>query len=100
LVCSSSITVGEALHTANRLHQGIVSSETEVSTVDQNLQDDYNVDSIVHAAVGILRKRILRTNGLDNEYYSSAEMSLSAQKTFVDPLLYKAVGWLASKKRL
>ena len=52
-------------------------------------------ESIVHDAVGILRKRIIaHTPRLENEYYSYEEMKLTAQKEFVDPLLYKAVRWL------
>ena len=35
---------------------------------------------------------------MTNEYYSSAEMTLEAQKQFVDPLLYKTIAWLTDEK--
>ena len=35
------------------------------------------------------------TRKLDGEYFSPTEMFLQAAKTFVDPLLYKAIVWLA-----
>ena len=95
LVCSSEITVGEALRLANDLDQSL----QEVCD-DTVLQEDTNFceneDGTVHKACGILRKRIAKAQKL-NEYYSSTEMTLQAQKDFVDPLLYKTIGWLTDE---
>ena len=38
------------------------------------------------------------TNKVDNEYYSFEEMSLEAEKDFIDPLLYKFILWLTCKE--
>lgn len=55
-------------------------------------------NSAIHKAIGILRERILKTKRLESEYFSSTEMSLASQKDFVDPLLYKAIGWLSNEE--
>jgi hypothetical protein len=47
-------------------------------------------------AVGILRRGMSQFSAPENEYYSSQEMAMKAK--FVDPLLYKAVGWLTNKE--
>ena len=56
--------------------------------------------SIIHRAIGIHRRRLNKTKKkLDNEKYSSTEMSLKATTEFVDdPLLYKAIGQLTNEK--
>ena len=64
-------------------------------------EDDSRVDEevIVHQAVGILRKRMSMTSKLEGEYFSPAETSLEEQRNFLDPLLYKAVGWIMDGKK-
>ncbi|WAR03699.1 hypothetical protein MAR_010257, partial [Mya arenaria] len=78
LVCSKDVTVGEALRDYKD---------------DEDIEIDLATDeSIVHKAVCVLRRRNLRnTETLDSEYFSVDEMSLSSQKKFVDPLLYKMI---------
>ena len=55
-------------------------------------------ETLLHQAAGILRRRILHTTKLDNEYYSFEEMSLKAEKDFIDPLLYKFILWLTCEE--
>ena len=57
-------------------------------------ESQWSEETIIHAAVGILRDKLKGTKNLDKEYFSSAEMSLDAALEFVDPLLLKVVGWL------
>ena len=97
LVCSSDITVGEALRLANELNQSLQEVQDEhVLLQDPNVSE--NDERIVHKAIGILRERVIAKSGrLEKEYYSSTEMTLLAQTEFVDPLLYKAIGWLSDE---
>jgi hypothetical protein len=99
LVCSSDITV-----------KGVLIKERDLSHDLKNIQiaNDVSMErdgslhlddsSIIHHAVGILRQRMKETKELDSEYYSAEEMSLKAEQDFVDPLLYKAIGWLTNEK--
>ena len=45
----------------------------------------------------MLIRRLKNTKKLDNEYYVYTEMSLKAAKEFVDPNLYKTIGWLTNE---
>ncbi|KAH3835294.1 hypothetical protein DPMN_108644 [Dreissena polymorpha] len=48
--------------------------------------------------MGILRKRIIEINPKFDDFFNApAEIKLSDQKQFVEPLLYKAVCWLHDK---
>lgn len=67
-----------------------MTDQSQPATSSQTLADEI----ILHQAAGILRSRILHTKMLDNEYYSFEEMSLEAEKDFIDPLLYKFILWL------
>ena len=58
-----------------------------------------NEESIIHQAVGILRKRISNTEKVNDEYFSPNETTLEAQRNFVDPLVYKFVGWLMNEQK-
>lgn len=95
LVCSSDITVGDALHLANDLDQSLQDVCDETFLQDSEVSE--SEDRTVHKACVILRQRIATTQKLDNEYYSSNEMTLQAEKEFVDPLLYKTIGWLTDE---
>lgn len=96
LVVSTSITVGDAIRKAHVLEKHVMlQQEDEVQACEEKLLDE---DSIVHKAVGILRKRISLIQSPQNEYFSSSEMTLQELKNFVDPLLYKTVGWLTNKQ--
>jgi len=91
LICSNQVTVGDALRDYKELEQSCYDADEEEIEVD--IETD---ESIVHKAVGILRRRILaNTETVEKEYFSDEEMSLSSQKKFVDPLLYKMICWMS-----
>ena len=97
-VCSNDISVGDALHKANELTK-LLEASADMDTGDfEQTPVQMTDESIVHQAVGILRKRIMQTKPLDNKYFSSDEMSLDAMREFVDPLLYKSIVWFQDKK--
>ena len=98
LVCSCDITVGTALRKANEL----VTVLREVSDVTDQSQPETHTqmrtdETLLHQAAGILRRGILHTTKLDNEYYSFEEM-LKAEKDFNDPLLDKFILWLTCEE--
>ena len=99
LVCSSTIRVGEALQKANQLAQVLRSIEDDDENNDSSDHNYVSDDSIIHQAVGILRRRIISKKETFLEYYSPDETSLKSQKAFVEPLLYKALGWLVYPKQ-
>lgn len=106
LVCSKFVSVDEMLLKVQELSETL----TEIS-YDTNIEDDelYSTNStgscgkesdevIIHRAIGILRRTFLQTEEPTDEYYSSNEMTVEAQKAFLHPLLLKAIGWLVSDK--
>lgn len=101
LVCSSDITIKDAILKANELAKGIrdVSENAELSSLSSNTQESVNESTIIHKAVGILRREISKCKDkrLKEEYYSSKEMTLKAMRQFVDPLLYQVIGWLTNE---
>ena len=98
LVCSKEITVSDALRKAHGLSE--IPEYSNLMDEDQEAESENQLseERIVHAAVGILRRRMKCTTKLTDEYYSSTEMSLEAAYKFVDPLLYKAIAWLGNKE--
>lgn len=94
LVCSKLITVGEVLLKAELLvdvvqEMNVTNNQTEV------IEQEDETDIILHKAAGILRKSMTKTKKLENEYFSFDEISLKAEKEFIDPKLYKFIAWLA-----
>jgi len=59
--------------------------------IDENANDL----SMLHETAVLLRKHIKQTNGLNNEYFSKAELQLEHQANFVHPLLMKFISWIA-----
>lgn len=98
LVCSSEITVGEALFKAHDLMQVLKALPGETEQCKETVSSGASEESIIHEAMGILQRRILTTEKLEDEYYSADEMTTEAQNKFLDPLLLKALGWLTSPK--
>ena len=86
LVCSSDISVEEALSKANELAKillevGRDTNEFQLSSFFEpygSIPDE----AIVHSAIGILRRKLQNVARLENEYYSAKEMTLKAQKEF------------------
>lgn len=96
LVCSSEITVGEAICQAHDIMKVLKESEPP-DKFPENVSSA-SEETIIHEAMGILQERIMATEKLDEYYYSADEMTAKDQKTFLDPLLLKALGWLTSPK--
>ncbi|WAR01041.1 hypothetical protein MAR_025413 [Mya arenaria] len=104
IVCSRELSVDEALCKAVSLEKSLNEMQ-EQSDLDTSLKESFeNSDAkdvaILHEAATILRKRIKHTKGLQNEYYSSDELSLENQRDFLDPLLVRFVTWLSAKSKL
>lgn len=97
LVCDSTITVGDALKKISELVSTLGNDSEEQLTTHNEF--DINEESLVHTAVGILRRRIetRQSQTRNDTYASSDDMTMAALKNFVDPLLYKAIGWLTNK---
>ena len=98
LVCSSALRVDDLLRKINQL----VKSGRERNHLAHASKDFEQIcipndEELIHQAVGLIKARLRECKRLDKtEYYSSEEMSLKAQQSYVDPLLYKVVGWLSS----
>lgn len=95
-VCVNTISVGDALSKIHNLSV-LVQNLEEESEFESQISIDQSDDSIIHRAIGILREKMKGFRKLDDEYYSSQEMSNEDSRKFVDPLLYKAVGWLTDE---
>ena len=94
-VCSNKVSVGEALKKAQELV--MLLKEEETGSVGDTLED-LTEDSIIHQAVGILRRRIEAIKDIKGEYHSPEETTMEELKKWTDPLLYKTVCWLTNKQ--
>jgi hypothetical protein len=97
LVCSGKITVDEVLRKALTLAH-VLNEVIDEGAESDNEVDDITEDSIVHQAVGIWRRRYSQIQKLDGEYYSPADMAADKLNNWIDPLLYKTIGWLTDKQ--
>ena len=97
IVCSAEITVGDALAQVAQLNRSIEEREQPMITPaspDERADDE----SVVRAAIGILRRRMLAMKTPPNDTYCSPDdISIELLKESVEPLLYKAIGWLTNK---
>ena len=104
LVCSNVMKVEDALSKYFQLEKSFQEvSEQEVckSALCDSFIDSESADaSILHQAADILRNRISKTEGLQQEYFSPDELSLEAQCDFLDPLLLRFINWLSCKTKL
>ena len=66
---------------------------------DSVIDSESDEASILHQAATILRQRISKTKGLGQENYSPNELSLDAQRDFLDPLLLRFMNWLSCKTK-
>ena len=89
LVCSSDINVGDALMKANQLQKKM--KDSEICDDLNNNEPEMPEDAIVHRAIGILRRRIEVIKDLNDQYYSSDEMTIESLQKFIDSLLYDAI---------
>ena len=97
IVCSDEISVGDALAKVHDLTTMLEDEYEEINLGQTDAVEVNDDESIVHMAVGILRKRMKETKKIDEEYFSSKEIAVDTLKDFVDPLLYKTLGWLSSE---
>jgi len=97
LVCSSSLTINDAVTKSKEMEQ-VIQDDNECS-YDKLPESEGDTDeAVVHKAIDILRRRIIENNPkLDDFFYAPGEIKLSDQKQFVEPLLYNAVCWLHDK---
>lgn len=104
LVCSQGVTVDKALVKSVQLQKSLndITEQNEFETIlSESINDsDANELSVVHEAAAILRRRIMLTEGLDQEYFSSMEIGLTTQRDFLDPLLVRFITWLGSESKL
>ena len=99
LVCASDMSVGEAVRKANGLDRKTMSCVNYSLSKDINERETQVSDEVIlHKAAGVLRPVMKHTSRLESEYYSSDEMTLHAQKQFVQPLLVKFLSGLTNEK--
>jgi len=97
LVCSSSLTINDAVTKSKEMEQ-VIQDDNECSYDELPESEDDTDEAVVHKAMGILRRRIIENNPhLDDFFYAPEKIKLSDQKQFVEPLLFKAVCWLHDK---
>lgn len=92
-VCSHTISISDALAKVSEVSSTLRDIEIEEDCIAEERLEP-NEDTIIHMAIGILRRRLSQIEHSKTEYYSSHDMNLQVLKDFVDPLLYKALGWL------
>ena len=102
IVCSSSMTVGDALWKAAAL-QNIVNMtmEPESDGIDCQRSVDIKVDEqhILHSAAGILRREMSHVQDSSQFYESSTKISMKHCADYVPPKLYDFISWLLDEKK-
>jgi hypothetical protein len=98
LIFSSSVTLSDALKATSDLKQRLkdVQCENFESLMDDDVEDEPNVYTSLHKAVGLLRQAILAIEHT-NEYPASNEVSIEASEAFVPKHLAVAMKWLIDK---
>ena len=100
LVCS--ITIEDPLLKTVSLKNTLstVTEDNPELIADASLSEPIYELSILHQAAKIQRERVLKTKKLENEYFAPEEVTLEAQKAFLDPMLLRFVMWLSCNKKL
>ena len=97
-VCSSSVTVGDALGKASELQTEIKESE-ESMLADTSLDCKENEENVVlHRAAGILRASMTNIDDMTNEYVGSDGIKVESCRNFVPDILYDFITWCTSSK--
>ena len=100
MVCSSSLNIDEALCKADLLEKDLIAVQ-EQNDLESSMTETFEYSeehdlSVLHKAALIPRNRLMKsTNSLDNEYFSSSEISLQSQRKFLDHHLMLFVKWLS-----
>ena len=104
LVCASDVKVEGALSKFFKLEQSLKDQQEHddctSALCDSFIDSESDEASVLYQAASILRQRISKTTGLQQEYYSANELSLEAQHSFIDPLLLKFMNWMFCKTKL
>lgn len=95
LVCSDVLPVGDII--ARVIENKGNFSESSDDEMEETPVIKETDEVIAHKFVEMIRRRTKYTKLIKNEFYSAGEMNLKSWQEFVDPLLYKTIGWLADK---
>lgn len=98
LVCSSSVTVGDALKKASELQSELEESDRPmIEDESVNFVQD-NENLILHRAAGILRERMRTIETKRDEYVGSDGIKVEECRKFVPDTLYDFISWCTSTK--
>ena len=96
LVCSSDITVSDALKTVVQLQVHVnEGGECELQSTGEGSDDDIVV---LHKAAGIIQNSISSLTFQSQWYDPSGKINVSESKAFVPNALYNFIAWCTSKK--
>ncbi len=94
-VISSKVSLGDALKIATKMKADLHIYKEHTPVEERSRETDL---SLVHRAMGIIRREMKDIPNLKSEYYPTCdELSLTASAAFVPPLLYQAILWLIEK---
>ena len=98
IVLSSKITLNDAIKAATKLKEQLKESQIDCDSEFDILDtDERDIKSLIHSAVGCLRKEMEKMTSKDY-YPNAAETSLEHSEKFVPSLLYTAMLWLIDDK--
>lgn len=97
LICSSSMSVGDALRKAASLEEALDSANKDDDLTDSTLHLDES--QILHHAAGILRKHMASVDMNDNSFYmTSNELRFHECAKIVPDRLYDFISWLYDRQ--
>ena len=102
IVCSSSMTVGDALKKAAVLQNIInTTTETELDDIGSQHSTEIEVDEqqVLHTAAGILRREMSFIQDSSQFYESSSKISMQHCADYVPAKLYDFITWLVDEKK-
>ena len=97
-VCSSSVTVGDALKKASELQNEIEENDQPMLEDDCVNRVEDNEKLVLHRAAGILRECMTSIKGMSDEYVGSDGVKIQTCREFVPDKLYDFVSWCTSAK--
>lgn len=97
IICSSSVTLGDALRKATILQNVTVETDYEdISCAEPSVEDSER--HTLHAAAGILRKHMADIKHTGNMYAPVSETDIKHCAEFVPNSLYDFIQWCISEK--
>lgn len=94
LVCSSMVTVGDALKKAADLNRHVQSQEEMEMLTFSSENSDLDERSVLHSAAGILRDKMATIKDSQLFYEPSTHINIEACSSFVPDALYNFISWL------